>query len=157
MTSGEYRAAPMDTLARVLTAIVIVMAGAFPFIPNMPIYGAVVIPLVILVTWLFSVRGYILEEGLLRVQRPFWTTEIALPPDTVFRAEPEIRKGLWRTAGNGGLFGYTGWYRNKALGSFRAYVTSWGDAVSVTSESTGFRAVISPEDPVLIQFDDITR
>ena len=147
----------MDTLARVLTAVVVLVAGAFPFIPNMPVYGAVVIPLIIIVTWLFSVRGYILEEGVLQVQRPFWTTAISLPPDTVFRAEPEIRKGLWRTAGNGGLFGYTGWYRNRSLGSFRAYVTSWSNAVSITSESTGFRAVISPEDPELIQLDEVAR
>lgn len=156
MTSGEFNAAPMDTLARVLTAVVIVMAGAFPFIPNMPVYGALVMPLIILVTWLFAVRGYAIEDGVLKIQRPFWTTTISLPPDTVFRAEPEIRKGLWRTAGNGGLFGYTGWYRNSSLGSFRAYVTSWSNAVSMTSESTGLRIVLSPESQGIILLDTVS-
>jgi len=156
MTSGEFNAAPMDTLARVLTAVVIVMAGAFPFIPNMPVYGALVMPLIILVTWLFAVRGYAIEDGVLKIQRPFWTTTISLPPDTVFRAEPEIRKGLWRTAGNGGLFGYTGGYRNKTLGSFKAYVTSWSHAVSITSESTGLRIVLSPESQGIILLDTVS-
>jgi hypothetical protein len=156
MISGEFNAAPMDTLARVLTAVVIVMAGAFPFIPNMPVYGALVMPLIILVTWLFAVRGYAIEDGVLKIQRPFWTTTISLPPDTVFRAEPEIRKGLWRTAGNGGLFGYTGWYRNSSLGSFRAYVTSWSNAVSITSESTGLRIVLSPESQGIILLDTVS-
>ncbi len=156
MISGEFNAAPMDTLARVLTAVVIVMAGAFPFIPNMPVYGALVMPLIILVTWLFAVRGYAIEDGVLKIQRPFWTTTISLSPDTVFRAEPEIRKGLWRTAGNGGLFGYTGWYRNSSLGSFRAYVTSWSNAVSITSESTGLRIVLSPESQGVILLDTVS-
>jgi hypothetical protein len=132
------------------------MAGAFPFIPNMPVYGALVMPLIILVTWLFAVRGYAIEDGVLKIQRPFWTTTISLPPDTVFRAEPEIRKGLWRTAGNGGLFGYTGWYRNSSLGSFRAYVTSWSNAVSITSESTGLRIVLSPESQGIILLDTVS-
>ncbi len=157
MTSGEYRAAPLDNTARLVTILVLIMAGVFPFIPEMPVYGALLMPLIVFITWLFSVRGYVIQNNTLLVNRPLWTTTITLPPDSVFRFEPEIKKGLWRTAGNGGLFGYTGRFRNRDLGNFRAYVTSWSDAVSVTSESTGFRAVISPEDPELIQFDDIAR
>ena len=151
MTSGEYRAAPLDTTARVVTILVLIMAGVFPFIPEMPVYGALLLPLIFFTTWLFSVRCYTIRVETLLIHRPMWTTEIKLPPDSVFRFEPEIKKGLWRTAGNGGLFGYTGRFRNRDLGNFRAFATNWNTAVSITSESTGYKLVITPESPEVVQ------
>lgn len=157
MISGNIGTAPLDRMAKWATFIVVFMAVSFPFLPEMPVYVIPLMPLVIFITWLFSVRGYTFLNDTLTIHRPFWDTRIQLPPDAVFKREPEIKKGLIKTAGNGGLFGYTGGFRNKALGNFKAYVTSWSHAVSITSESTGFRAVISPEDPELIQLDEVAR
>jgi len=145
MISGNLGAAPLDRTARWVTVLIIFMAGTFPFIPEMPIYGAVLMPLVLFVTWLFSVKGYTLMDNILIVHRPLWDTEIALPPDAVFAREPEMKKGLGKTTGNGGVFGYTGRFRNKKLGNFRAFATNWNDAVSITSRSWQLTVVITPE------------
>lgn len=146
MISGNLSTAPLDKTAKWVTVLIVFMAGAFPFLPEMPIYGALLIPIVLLVTWLFSVKGYTILNGKLTVQRPLWETEIELPPDAVFTREPEIRKGLIKTNGNGGVFGYTGHFKNKKLGNFRAYATNWSYAVSITSASTKLNIVITPDE-----------
>ncbi len=146
MISGNFTAAPLDRTAKWVTVLIVFMAAAFPLIPEMPVYGAILIPLVLLVTWLFSVKGYTLMNNVLTVHRPFWDTKIVLPPDAVFAREPEIKKSLIKTAGNGGLFGYTGGFRNKKLGSFKAYATNWDYAISITSASQRMSMVITPDD-----------
>jgi hypothetical protein len=148
MMTGNLSAAPLDRTAKWVTVLVVLTACAFPFLPNMPIYVALLMPAVVFVSWLFSVKGYTIMNYALTVHRPFWDTEIVLPPDAVFRKEPEITKGLMKTAGNSGLFGYTGGFKNKKLGSFKAYATNWKHAVSITSESQGLRVVISPENSI---------
>lgn len=153
MISGNLTAAPLDRTAKWVTVLIVFMAAAFPLIPEMPVYGAALMPLVLLLTWMFSVKGYTVLNDVLTVHRPFWDTSIVLPPDTEFKREPEIRKGLGKTTGNGGVFGYTGRFRNKALGGFRAFATNWDHAVSVTSRSSGMCLVITPETSEGIQLD----
>ena len=146
MTSGNFKVAPLDTMAKVTTVLMILVAGTIPFVPKMAMYTIIILPLIIFLTWLFSVTGYTLKENTLIVARPLWTTTIVLPPGSTARAEPEIRKGLLKTMGNGGLFGYTGGFRNKKLGNFKTYATNWSHAVSVTSEVDSFCIVVTPEE-----------
>jgi hypothetical protein len=150
MISGEFKAAPMDTTARVVTILMVLMAGAFPLIPEMPVYAGLLLPVTLFITWLFSVRGFTVEEGLLIVQRPLWQTEITLPPDAVIKLEPDVKKGLIKTMGNGGIFGYTGRFRNRDLGGFRAFATDWNTAVSITGDQGRFKVVITPENPEML-------
>jgi len=150
MIQGEFKAASMDTTARVVTVLVILMAGAFPLLPDVPVYAVLMLPLIILITWLFSVTAYTIDSEKLIVHRPMWNTTVVLPPGAVASLEPEITKGLLRTWGNGGLFGYTGRYKNRKLGSFTAYATNLRHAVSLTSEVGGFAVVITPENPAEI-------
>ncbi|MCD4707815.1 MAG: hypothetical protein K8S62_08755 [Candidatus Sabulitectum sp.] len=147
MISGKFKTAPLDTMARVSTVLMIVAAGALPFVPRMAMYALSILPLVIFITWLFSVRGYTLEDNTLVVMRPLWKTTIVLPPGATARAEPEVKNGLIKTMGNGGLFGYTGGFRNRKLGNFKTYATNWSHAVSITSEADSFCIVLTPEDP----------
>ncbi len=144
---GEFNVAPMDIMAKVVTILMIVIAGALPFIPKMVMYTVLILPLVILITWLFSVTGFTLDNNKLIVSRPFWKTTIVIPPNAIARLEPEIRTGLLKTMGNGGLFGYTGGFRNKTLGNFKTYATNWNNAVSIVSEEDDFRIVVTPEEP----------
>ncbi len=149
MIQSDFKAAPMDTSARVTTALMIVIAGSVPFLPGMPTYFILLLPVVILVTWLFSVSAYSIREDSLFVHRPLWKSEIVLPTGAVATEESEITSKLWRTAGNGGLFGYTGGFRNKKLGNFRAYATNWNRAVSIScnDQSASFTIVVTPENP----------
>ncbi len=146
MIDNKFKAAPMDTTAKVVTILLILFAGAFPFLPEMPLYTVVFLPALVFLTWLFSVNGFTLQEQKLIIHRPFWNTEIQLPPDVIVEVEPEIKKGLFKTMGNGGMFGYTGGFRNKKLGSFKAYATNWNNAISIRCETTGFCIVVTPEE-----------
>jgi hypothetical protein len=146
MIQGEFKAAPPDMMAKIVTVVMVAAAGAVPFVPGMAMYTVVILPVILFITWLFSVTGFTIENNKLIVSRPLWQTTIVLPPDSVITAEPEVRFGLLRTFGNGGLFGYTGRFRNRKLGFFNAYATSWKHAVSIISPSEDFRIVVTPED-----------
>lgn len=146
MIQGQFKVAPLDIMAQVTTVLMIVAAGVIPFILDHMMYFVAFLPVILFVTWLFSVTGFTLEGNMLLVSRPLWKTSIVLPPDCTARAEPDIRSGLLKTMGNGGLFGYTGGFRNKKLGNFKTYATNWNHAVSVTSEANDFCIVVTPEE-----------
>lgn len=146
MIQGQFKPASLDIMAKVTTVLMIVAAGVIPFILDHMMYFVAFLPVILFVTWLFSVTGFTLEGNILLVSRPLWKTRIVLPPDCIARAEPEIRQGLLKTMGNGGLFGYTGGFRNKKLGNFKTYATNWSHAVSVTSDANDFCIVVTPEE-----------
>ena len=146
MIQREFKAAPLDMMAKIVTVVMVAVAGAIPFVPGMVMYTVVILTVILFVTWLFSVTGFVVENNNLIVSRPLWKTTIVLPPDSVAGIEPEVKVGLLRTFGNGGLFGYTGRFRNRKLGFFNAYATNWKHAVSVTSGGQDFCIVVTPED-----------
>ena len=51
-------------------------------------------------------------------------------------------KGSLRTFGNGGLFGYAGYFQNKKLGKYRMYVTRLKD-LSLLTDHNGKKTVIN--------------
>jgi hypothetical protein len=55
-----------------------------------------------------------------------------------------MRRSL-RICGNGGLFSFSGWYRSKRLGVFRAYVTDLNRTVVLTFPRR--KIVLSPDQP----------
>lgn len=61
------------------------------------------------------------------------------------RFEPEVLQGTIRLFGNGGLFSITGWFRNKSLGVFRAFLTDPNRTVVLRYSDRV--VVISPEHP----------
>ncbi len=104
------------------------------------------IPLVPLVSWAWSPRAVTLEGGELRVLRRAWraaayplreVTEVAVLP-------PRWLLGSVRTFGNGGLFGYYGWFWRKG-GAFRLFATRRDRLVEVVVG--GKRVVVSPDEP----------
>lgn len=145
MIQRKFETAPLDVMAKVVTIVMIVAAGAVPFLPGMVTYTVAILPVVLFATWIFSVTGFAIENNSLIVSRPLWKTTIEIPPGSVARAETEVREGLLRTFGNGGLFGYTGTFKNRKLGSFKAYATDWKHAVSITSVAGDFKIVVTPE------------
>ena len=58
--------------------------------------------------------------------------------------EPDAMRGSLRTFGNGGAFSFTGFYYNKRLGSYRAYVTD--PRRTVVLRYANRRVVLSPAD-----------
>lgn len=72
---------------------------------------------------LFGIRGYTITPEAILVHRLFWTTRL---PRTGLQSavfEPDVMRSSIRTFGNGGFFSFSGFYRNKTLGTYRAFVT----------------------------------
>ena len=107
---------------------------------------AVLAPLLLLpVAALFVVRSYTLEPNVLVIQRLLWATRLPLAGLQSAEAVPGVMRGSLRWFGNGGLLSITGWYRNRALGNYRAFVTDLTRTVVLRFPAK--TVVVSPENP----------
>ena len=147
-------AAPWATLLKVISLLSTLLLPAIVWLLPLPrdsawiVRGTVrALPVILLATCaLFTVRGYAVADGCLKVRRLFWVT--CIPLRTLTGAE--WRRGpfgwAWRMFGNGGLYSITGWYHQKSLGTFRALATRFSDAVILTF-SDRKPIVVTPDDP----------
>jgi hypothetical protein len=71
----------------------------------------------------FTIRGYSVTSDAILVHRLFWATWLPLAGLQSAEFCPNAMRGSIRTCGNGGLFSFTGFYRNKLLGAYQAFVT----------------------------------
>ncbi len=85
-------------------------------------FGALLPVTIVFGGLLFTIRGYTITREAILVHQLFWSTR--LPPSGFESAEiaRDMQCGL-RLCGNGGLFSFSGWFRNRALGVYRAFVT----------------------------------
>lgn len=97
-------------------------------------------------TLAFGVRSYSVQDGQVHVHRLGWRpTRFDLEALEDVYVQPGITMGSIMTFGNGGLFAFTGWFRNSLLGSYRAYATKVENAV-VLDMNDG-PVVVTPDDP----------
>ena len=109
-------------------------------------WGVGLLPVVMVVTSaLFQVRGYTVGPGGLQIHRLLWTTRVGLDRLEEVRRDPEAMRGSLRLLGNGGLFSFTGLFRNRTLGMYRAFVTDPRRAVVLRLPRR--TVVVSPADP----------
>ncbi|BFI95336.1 MAG: hypothetical protein RSP_08460 [Rhodanobacter sp.] len=152
---ARHPAAPWNTFLKgisitvtlLLLGIVLLVACLVPA-TTLPLLRAAVMAvpvLILLAAALFVVRHYDLTDGVLRVRRLLWTTRVELGALNEAAVDPEAGAGSLRLFGNGGLFAFSGWFRNAKPGRYRAFVTDWQHAV-VLRASTG-TVVVSPADP----------
>jgi len=94
---------------------------------------------------LFTIRGYTVTSDAILIQRLFWTTRLPLTGLQSAQFQPNAMRGSLRTFGNGGLFSFTGFFRNKALGAYRAFVTDPHRTVVLCFPSRNM--VVSPSAP----------
>jgi hypothetical protein len=106
----------------------------------------VLLPLVILFgTALFTIRGYSISTDTILVHRLLWSTVLPRAGLESAQVEPDAMQGSLRTFGNGGAFSFTGFFYNKRLGSYRAYVTDSRRPVVLRYAKR--RVVLSPATP----------
>ena len=94
---------------------------------------------------LFMIRGYSVTSDELLVHRLLWTTRLPLADLRSAQVEPRAMRWSVRTFGNGGLFSFSGWYYNRLLGRYRAFVTDPNRAVVL--RLGGRHVVVSPSEP----------
>jgi len=142
--------APWSTLLIVISSLSTVLcvgiAGVMFGSGSGPIPWLALLPLGIVVGGvMFMIRGYVITAEALLVRRLGWTTRVPLDGLRSVRFEPDAMRWSIRTCGNGGLFSFTGWYRNKTLGAYRAFVTDPRRAVVLRFEKR--TVVVSPGSP----------
>lgn len=94
---------------------------------------------------LFTIRGYTIGRDALLVRRLWWTTRLPLAELQSATFEPSAMDSSVRLFGNGGLFSFSGLYRNNRLGSYRAFVTDLKRTVVLRFVSRTI--VVSPDAP----------
>jgi PH (Pleckstrin Homology) domain-containing protein len=94
---------------------------------------------------LFTVRGYSVAPDVILIHRLFWSTRLPLAGLESAQFEPGAMRRSLRTFGNGGLFSFTGWFYNKALGAYRAFVTD--PRRTVVLHYPGRTVILSPAAP----------
>ena len=105
-----------------------------------------VLPLLLLpAAALFIIRSYSIEPNTLAIQRLMWTTRLPLSGLQSAELIPGAMRRSLRLCGNGGLFSFTGWYRSRALGNYRAFVTDLTQTVVLRFPQRTI--VVSPEKP----------
>ena len=72
---------------------------------------------------LFTIRGYTVTPEAILVHRLFWTTRLPLADLQSAQFKPDVMRWSIRTFGNGGFYSFSGYYRSRVLGSYRAFVT----------------------------------
>jgi len=102
-------------------------------------------PVVLFLALLSSVRGYVVTESQIEVQRLGWSTVLPLAGLATVTGEPDGMRGSLRLFGNAGLFAISGWFWNRRIGRYRAYATDPERAVLLRYRD-GTNVLLTPHD-----------
>lgn len=104
------------------------------------------LPLAILLGMLpFVVRSYTITDDAILIRRLWWSTRLERGLLVSAEVVPKVMNRSLRACGNGGGFSFTGWYWNRQLGLYRAFVTDLNRTVVLKFRLRN--VVVSPEDP----------
>ncbi len=116
-------------------------------------------PLIWFIAALFTVRGYRIGNNQLNIRRLLWETKIDLSNLKRVEFNPQAIQSSVRTFGNGGLFSFSGFFKNSNLGTYRHYSTNYQNAVVLYFDSKTI--VITPDNPenfvsAIMQFKNLS-
>jgi hypothetical protein len=140
-TTRHFAAAPWPRALKVSSALGTVLLVGISFAAHRAIpvptgfthyfgLGIVfVLPAILVLSLLFTVRGYVVSSTDLAIQRLLWATHVSFSGLQRVSLEATICKGSVRIFGNAGLFGFTGLYQNSRLGRYRLFGTDLSHSV----------------------------
>ena len=147
--------APWSFAVKIITVLVVgfllgvSLVGSHHLPDSTPLFArfaATFLPLSILVgTVPFIVRSYVLSNHELRIERLGWENRFKLASVESVEANPDAMRWSIRLCGSGGVFGFFGWFRNKTLGTYRAYGTDPKNTVVLKLRDRTI--VVTPNDP----------
>jgi hypothetical protein len=136
--------ASYDRTTKIVSILVSAFLIAIPLASRSLVIGGLPL-LVLLISYIYSPRGYVVSSEGLIVKR--WVGNILIPLESIQEIRPvsagELRGSL-RLWGSGALFGYYGIFRTPNMGNARWYVTDRGKCVAVRSETKTY--IVSPDD-----------
>jgi PH (Pleckstrin Homology) domain-containing protein len=99
------------------------------------------------ITFFYRPKSYLISNDSIQVQRLAGNYRIPLSViDKVFPASVNDMKLTIRIFGNGGMFGFTGYFRNSHFGKMRWFVTQRKHFVVIETKAHK-KIVISPDEP----------
>ena len=110
-----------------------------------PQWLAVVPIIIICASALFLIRGYSVTSKAILIHRLLWTTRVSLEGLQKADFLPNITKRSIRIFGIGGMFSFSGCFRNQTLGKYNAFVTD--PARTVVLRFPQKTVVLSPSSP----------
>lgn len=133
----------------VVLAVACILAAAFmrPYIAPgfLAPFAQWLLPMIVVSCLPFMIRSYAITEDAILIRRLFWTTRLGRSGLKSAEVVPKAMNKSLRTCGNGGGFSFTGWYWNKPLGFYRAFVTDLNRTVVLRFEKR--TVVVSPGEP----------
>lgn len=134
----------VGTVILLLTAVSPLLLHRYVPVPVLIVLSVVQV-LVLAGTFAGRIRGYVLTEREITVQRGMWNTRLPLAGLRSVAGDVEAMRGSLRLFGNGGLFSYTGEFWNSRLKRYRALATDPDRAVVLRYPKRTI--VITPHDP----------
>jgi len=136
--------ASYDRFTKILSAFVCLGFLAVLLVSHNIVISTLAV-VVILISFAYSPRGYVIADRSILVRR--LAGQVRIPLDDVRelrRSTADDLRGCIRLRGSGGLFGYYGLFRSSKLGEFTEYVTNRSNSVVLI---TGSKTVLfSPDD-----------
>jgi hypothetical protein len=107
--------------------------------------GVIVPVLVLIIATLLTVKGYALTEDAIVVRRLGWTTRLPWQDLVSVTGDNEAMRGSVKLFGSAGFMSYTGYFWNRRIGRYRAFVNDPSRSVVLSYKNR--KIVISPDDP----------
>lgn len=154
---SRFAVAPLDQTAKIVTLgvgmLFLLILATIWLVPDVSdagvarIYPTIVLLVIVVVCYGLKPSAYLITDKKLLIKRPLWSdAEFSLKSlSSAEKTERISTEGLWRTFGNGGLFGYYGYFRNRELGAMTWYLTRRTQLILLKIGSE--HVLISPADP----------
>jgi PH (Pleckstrin Homology) domain-containing protein len=94
---------------------------------------------------LVAIRGYRVEPGVLRVDRPLWASSHSLVGLQSAARDPDALRFTWLGFGNNGFFALNSWRRVEPYGWCRVLATD--PASAVVLRTAGATYIVTPDRP----------
>jgi len=92
-----------------------------------------------------AIRGYRIEPGVLRVERPLWASSHPLAGLTSAARDPRALRFTWLGFGNNGFFAVNGWRVVEPYGWCRVLATDADSAVVLRTPNATY--IVTPDRP----------
>ncbi|NMH28572.1 PH domain-containing protein [Flavobacterium silvaticum] len=151
----RFDVAPLDKMSRIISfgigILFLSILGTIWLAPDeaknaVRLYPTIMLVVIFGIAYGLKPSAYVISADKLLVKRPAWNdAEFRLSDiSSIVRIESVPNKGLIRTLGCGGLFGYYGYFSNHDYGSMTWYLTRRKNVLMLEVKSE--KVLVSPKD-----------
>jgi hypothetical protein len=143
------KVAKLTPVVMIFFSVAIVLISLFADVNSFKfvlLFPSILILSIVYVCYLYQPIGYTLEADSLHINRRIGKYTISRNSiEKVFPLTTEELGFSWRIAGNGGVFGYTGWYSSGKMGKMRWFVSQRKNYVMIQTNDIK-KYLLSPDD-----------